>query len=114
MKIQDCVFLDIAVDSRMALNVRGASHETFSYGCNDLCAYSFLYLLTLNLCTLGLLIWKWDISTVAYNFVLCFYNFEINHLPKNQDINKKSWGKIYLYFWVYRSKRYKLEHREEE
>lgn len=30
----------------------------------------------------------------------------------NQDINKKSWGKICLYFWVCRSKTYKLEHRE--
>ena len=52
MKVQDCVFLDIAIDLRMALNVRGASHETFSYGCNDLYTYSFSYLLTLNLCVL--------------------------------------------------------------
>lgn len=33
----------------------------------------------------------------------------------NQDINEKFPGeKMYLYFWAYRSKRYKLEYREEE
>jgi len=86
MKVQDCVFLDIAIDLKMALNVRGASHETFSYGCNDLYTYSFSYLLTLNLCVL---------------------------LPLNLEMGCP-WGKVYLYFWVYRSKRYKSKHREEE
>lgn len=112
MKVQDCVFLDIAIDLRMALSIRGSSHETFHMVVMIRIHIHFHTCWLLTYVLQCLLIWKWDVLTMADHFVPCFYNFEINHLPMNQDINKKSWGKICLYFWVYRSKTYKLEHRE--
>lgn len=49
MKVQDCVFLDIAIDLRMALSIRGSVMK-LSYGLAMIRIHIHFITVTLNLC----------------------------------------------------------------